>query len=159
VSGYLLTVIGMILLGTILTAIIHEGKTAEIIKGIVKLVCVLAIISPVFRFLKSGDLNDLNDKNSQDFFNGQGIEANGEYIQYYCEMRVRQTESALEKELYEKFSLLSEILLAWSLQEDGEKQIHIDKISVKFLEERGEEVKKEVWEYLKNNYCSEVLIE
>ena len=61
--------------------------------------------------------------------------------------------------MYEKFSLLSEILLAWSLQEDEEKQIHIDKISVKFLEERGEEVKKEVWEYLKNNYCSEVLIE
>ena len=156
-SGYLLTVIGTVFLGALLTAIIHEGKTAEIIKGIVKLVCVLAIISPVFRFLKSGDLNDLNDKNSQDFFNGQGIETNGEYIQYYCEMRVRQTESALERELYEKFSLLSEIVLSWSFQED--KQIRIDEISVRCLEEDGAEVKKEVWEYLKNNYCSEVLIE
>ncbi len=158
-NEYLLTVIGTVLLCSVLTAMIPEGKTSPVIKGIVKLVCILTIISPVFRFLSSGDLKELTDKKSQDFFDGQVIAAEGEYIQYYCEMRVRQTESALEEELKDKFSLQSEVVLTWSLQEDEKKRIRIDGMSVKLLEEKGEEVKKEVWAYLTNTYCSEVLIE
>ena len=158
-SGYLLSVIGTVLLCSVLTAILPEGKTSSGIKGIAKLVCILAIISPIFRFLTSGDIKELTDKNSQDFFNGQVIAADGEYIQYYCEMRVRQTEIALEEELKEKFSLQSEVVLTWSLQEKEGKRIRIDAMSVKILEEKDEEVKKEMWAYLTNTYCSEVLIE
>ena len=155
-SGYLLSVLGTILLCSILTVITPEGKTNSVIKGVAKLVCVLAIISPVLRFLQAGKAE--NDKNDQDFFFSQGIELDKSFIKYYSEMRVRQTQDALEKELNEKYRIDSEVSLVWSSQ-DGVEGIRIDKMIVIFVSEVGENVKKVVWEYLTKNYFSEVWIE
>ena len=50
-NDYLLCVIGTVLICSILTAIAPEGKTSAVIKGVARLTCVLAIISPVLNFL------------------------------------------------------------------------------------------------------------
>ena len=66
VSGYLLTIIGTVLVCSLITAIAPEGKTTASVKGVAKLVCTLAIISPVLRFFKTGSIETLFDKNRQE---------------------------------------------------------------------------------------------
>lgn len=155
-NGYLLCVIGTVLVCSILTAIAPEGRTLAVIKGVARLVCVLAIIAPVLTFFKTGELAVFSDKNRQDFFSEDGIQTQESFIQYYSEMRISQTEIALQEEMEEKYKVFSTITLSWS-QFEGE--IRIDKIQIKLLKPTDEEVKRAVCEYLTNNYCSEVLIE
>ena len=82
-NGYLLCVIGTVLVCSILTAITPEGKTSAVIKGVARLTCILAIIAPVLSFLKTGDVAVFNDKNSQEFFLQEGIDGQVAFIQYY----------------------------------------------------------------------------
>ena len=49
-NEYVLSVIGTVLIASVLTAILPEGKTSGIIKGITRLVCVVAIVAPVVSF-------------------------------------------------------------------------------------------------------------
>lgn len=154
-NGYLLSVIGTVLVCSLLTAIAPEGKTSASVKGIAKLVCVLAIIAPVLRFFKTGSLDVFNDKNRQDFFWEEGIEAGDSFIQYYSEMRIRQAEEALEEELLKTYALNVEATLVWRMEEE----IRIEQICIKLPKNTGEEVKNNMWRYLTENYCSEVLIE
>lgn len=155
-NGYLLCVIGTVLVCSILTAIAPEGKTSAVIKGVARLACILAIIAPVLNFLKTGDVSVFNDKNSQEIFLQEGIEGQAAFIQYYSEMRVEQTQQALQAEVKEKYGLDVAVTLVWSQEEE---QIRIDEIRLKLLKTTDEEVIKQVWEYLTKNYCSEVLIE
>jgi hypothetical protein len=135
--------------------VVPEGKTSASIKGIAKLVCVLAIIMPVLRFFKTGSLDSFIDKNSQEFFTEAVIEADGEFIQYNCEMRIRQAEEALEADILHKYAVATECALIWRL----EKDIRIEQIHVGIPKNTDEEVKNDMWRYLTENYCSEVLIE
>ena len=152
---YLLSVIGTVLVCSLITGIAPEGKTSASVKGIAKLVCVLAIIAPVLCFFKTGTLDVFADKNRQEFFSEDVIQAEEEFIQYYSEMRIRQAEKTLQEEISKEYSLTCEVALVWCMEE----QIRIDKICITVLENTDEEVKKEMWQYLTENYCSEVLIE
>lgn len=154
-SGYLLSVIGAVLICALITAIAPEGKTATSVKGIAKLVCVLAIISPVFKYLKTGDLEAFTDKNRQEFFSESVIDAEATFIKYYSEMRVKQTEDALQKELLEKYDLETEISLQWRMNE----KICIDAICVKLQKNINEDIENNVRSYLSKTYNCEVLIE
>ena len=65
-SSYLLIIVGSVLLSAILTAVIPSGKTANVIKGVTKAVCLLAILSPVPDILaKSGWLEENENYFSQ----------------------------------------------------------------------------------------------
>ncbi len=160
-NGYLLCIIGTVLISAVLTAIMPEGKTTAVIKGIAKLACLLVIVAPIPRFLQGEDFFDTlkgeNQENSQTFFPQSVIQTDGAFIKYYSETRILQTEKAVEDELLEKYGVKSVVALKWSLE--NELDIRIEQIRVTTEQEEGEEVKKEMWEYLTNNYCSEVLIE
>ena len=154
-SGYLLTIIGTVLVCSLITAIAPEGKTTASVKGVAKLVCILAIIAPILRFFKTGSIETLFDKNRQEIFYEEVIEVDGEFIQYYSEMRIRQTEETLEVKLLEKYAVSCEVCLEWRMEEE----IKIERIVVKVLENVGEEVKGDMRLFLLENYCEEVLIE
>lgn len=49
-SGYLLAIIGIVLLTGILSAVLPEGKTAKFIKGMTKLCCLAVILAPILGF-------------------------------------------------------------------------------------------------------------
>lgn len=154
-SGYLLSVIGAVLICALITAVAPEGKTATSVKGIAKLICVLAIISPIFKYLKTGDLEVFIDKNRQEFFSESVIDTEATFIKYYSEMRVKQTEDALQKELFEKYDLETEISLQWRMNE----RICIDAICVKLQTNINQDVENDVHGYLSKTYNCEVLIE
>ncbi len=164
-NGYLLGVIGTVLVCSLFTAIAPEGKTSTVVKAVARLACILTIIAPVLSFFKSGSLSAFTDKNRQDFFSENGIEQEGEFIQYYSEMRVREAEIALEEELADKYELSAKVALTWSLETEelnrlySTQKIRIESMEITLLEETTKEVKEGMWLYLTKNYCSEVLIE
>lgn len=164
-SEYLLCVIGTVIVSAILTAILPEGKTSGLIKTITRLACILAIVSPVLRFFSVGELTFGGMENSKEIFSQSVIEGEEAFIEYYSEMRIRETERALEGELSEKYGLDTEVTLLCEKQTeqvDGKypsNRIKIKEIRVKLKKLSNEEVLKKMWEYLTKNYCSEVLIE
>ena len=164
-NEYLLSVIGTVILSAILTAILPEGKTLGLMKAITRLVCILAIVSPVLNFFRLGNLSFIGEKNSDNIFSQSVIETQGAFIEYYSEMRIRETQSAIESELSEKYAVDTKVTLCYELQServDGKYEsdkIKITEIRIKLKEESNEEVLKKMWEYPTKNYCSEVLIE
>ena len=163
-NAYLLSVIGTVLLSAILTAIIPEGKTATVIKGMTRLACLLAIIAPIPSYLKNNGLLGGNaaDKDSLINFSQTVIETDEGFIKYYSEMRIRNAESVLEEEIFERYAVAVKVTLHWENENTdtlGEETIKITEIYVQTENGITEEVAKTMWEYLTKNYCSEVLIE
>ena len=162
-NGYLLGVIGTVLLCAILSAILPEGKTAGAIKGVAKLACVLAIVAPVLEFFQSGDKALDGKKSSSGIFSETVIQTDEGFIEYYSEMRIRETEIALERELNEKFQANTEITLEWSRETEKDGRYERDSIRITRIRigvnEESEEVTQMIAEYVKKNYCSEVLLE
>ena len=164
-SGYLLSIIGTVLLCAILTAIVPQGKTSGVVKGVAKLACVLVIVSPVLRFFKTGEINGGLLKNSPTFFPQSSIQTDEKFIQYYSELRVRETESALQEEILELYSAKVNVSILWECGKElvgkyyETEFIKINQICIKCLEDLSKEQKESMWEYLTKNYCREVLIE
>lgn len=160
-NGYLLGVIGTVLLCAILTAIIPDGKTAKTVKGMTKLACLLVIIAPIPSYLKAsgffkgGDL----DKDSLINFPQTVIQTDSEFIKYYSQMRIWQTEDALEREIFDKYGERTEVTLCWEYQAPAIDEIKITQIHVQTENGLTAEAAKVMWEYLTKTYCSEVLIE
>ncbi len=161
-NGYLLSVMGTVLVCALLTAIAPEGKTSSVIKGIARLACVLTIISPVLHFFKTGE-TDVYSKEKN--LSESVISEDGSFIQYCRELRVRETETAIEKELNERFDFQGEVTLVWTIEKElvddlyETERIRITQIQILPLCEVGEEVKRSVRRHVIENYCSEVLLE
>ncbi len=155
-NGYLLSVIGTVLISSVLTAILPEGKTRGLIQSIARLACVLAIVSPVLSYLRSGNTSVFAEKNSESFFSESVIRAEESFIKYYSEMRIGETENALQKEILEKYGRSVEVSLDYEMQKD---KIKIVKIGLKIEEGTKEEDVKSIKDYLMKNYCKEVLVE
>ncbi len=159
-TGYLLSVIGTVLICSLLTAIAPEGKTSSLIKGVARLGCILVIVAPALAFFTGGKLGKIGEN----FFDQSGIETDGSFIQYYSERRVQDAEAALEKEIEEKYGLQTQVNAEWSLVKEAfgsysAEIVQIEKIRIVTPQRTGEEVKKAMREYVEKNYCSEVYIE
>ncbi len=163
-SGYVLSVIGTVLLCAILTAILPSGKTGTVVKAVARLACVISIVMPVLGFFQSGEWSV-----GKIFFQGdfaeEVIQMDEGFIQYYSEMRVREAQSALQRELLDEFGVETEVEICWTTEFGEfaeyyqEQKIKITRIRVSNTEKQSGEVVSAMWEYLTKNYCSEVLIE
>ena len=171
-SGYLLSIVGTVLLYAILTAIIPDGKTSAMIKNVAKLACLLVIVSPLLGIFQSfsrgkdsGGKNKGNvfDENRESFFLETVIQTDEDFIKYYCNMRIENAETALERELENEYALCGNVELSWRYEGNNElfeaDKMKITNIYIQTKKEMSEEEKKIVWDYLTKNYCSEVLIE
>lgn len=155
-NSYLLSIVGTVLLSAIITAILPNGKTAGLIKAITRLACTLAIVSPILQFFQSGELTFVKTEKTESIFSQSVIEGDNEFIQYYSELRIREAEVALEKEIAKNQGILADVSIRWTRENT---EIRIDEILVKTTGREDEEVLANMWEYLTKNYCSEVLIE
>ena len=164
-SAYLLSVVGTVLFSAILTAILPEGRSLGMVKSMAKLACTLTIISPIFSFFNTGLSSFFVEENSYTIFSESVIQAEKTFIEYYSELRTQETEALLEKVLFEKYAIQTEVtLVCENLTERVDGFYEVDKmkvvgIIVKLKQETKEEVLRNIWEYLTENYCSEVVIE
>ncbi len=161
-NGYVLAVIGTVLISAVITAIIPEGRTSSVIKGVARLACVLTIVSPIISFFAKGDLSD--EKNKTGIFHEIGIEEDESYIQYVSAMRITETERLIEKEIEQKYSAQIDVRLQWENAEDGYgiyqgEKLKITQIQVFCIDKTAKQSKKEIGQYLANAYGSEVWIE
>lgn len=163
-NEYVLLIVGTVLISTFLTAILPEGKMQGLIKGIAKLVCVLTMISPMIQFLHKGMDSEIY-KNVNAFFEKSGIETSSNFIKYYSELRIENAANQIEKELSQEFSVQTLVEIDWGIEKTGtyfsyeNEKIKIYCIHIQTMEEVGEEVKSRMFQHVKDNYCSEVLIE
>ena len=161
-EGYLLCIVGTTLLCSILTAILPEGKTNAIVKGVAKLICLIAIVSPVPRFLQKEEIFDFflfdSQEKTQQELEETVIQTDENFIHYVSELRIKTTESMLEYQVSNTFQVECEIRLACTISHtDG--SLLPDKIYLQFLGEVEEEKVHLVVEYLKKQYLCEVQIE
>ena len=159
-NGYLLSVIGTILISAFITAITPDGKTSVVVKAVTRLACILVIIAPILRFLQA-ERSTKNAENSQSIFSESVIQTDESFIQYYQEKRIELTAQALRDEIFDEFAAECSVKLEWSerQKDDGEKGIEITRIVVTLKNTIAEKEKERMCDYLTKNYCSEVLIE
>lgn len=163
-SAYILLILGTVIVCGVLTSLLPAGKMQTSIKGIAKLACVLTIVSPIANFFIQGKSGD-NDKNFSVFFSSADIETDDRFIEYYSELRIRQTADSMKTELAEQFGIPIVVELDWEIEErEGylfydERAIKIYKVHIQTQTECSEEVKRRMSDYVKEKYCSEVLIE
>ena len=161
-KGYVLSVVGTVLLSSIITVILPNGKTAVTIKGVAKGACVLIILSPVLTFFQEQANLLTAEHNSSANLLQTSIETDDAFIQYVSNERVIMAQNQLKKELKEKFDLDATVVFSWQWKNSGlskNEEIYISKILVRGTEQVSSEKKEEVLEYLRKNYCEEVLLE
>ena len=163
-NAYLLSVIGTILISAIITALIPEGKTATVIRSVAKLACTVAILAPILHFFKTGELGEGGElsNTATGNFSKISIEADEEFIQYYCEIRVRETERALENELAKTHGVSADVALLWELRTeevyglyDGQ-EIYIKAVKILPKQTIEGETRTKIMEKFKNEYGCEV---
>ena len=122
------------------------------------------LIAPIPQFLKNESLFDVirgeNIENTDVFFDKNGISADESFIRYYCELRVAYTQTALEKELHEKYGISTSVYLLWEFENGTDTNgMKITKITVQTDGSVSNGVKEDMTTFLTNTYCSEVQIE
>lgn len=166
-SAYLLSVVGTVLISAVITALIPEGKTATLIRSIAKLACTVAILAPILNFFKTGDLDEGGElsQTTTKNFSKISIQTDEEFIQYYCEMRVRETERALERELAKAYGVSVAVTLLWELKAekvyslyDGQ-EIFINAVKILTQQEISAENQAKIREKCKKDYGCEVRFE
>lgn len=164
-NGYLLSIVGTVLLSSVLTAIIPSGRTSAVIKGVAKLACVLIIVSPVLKFFQSGSFPDFSTGISATDFTQTVIWTDESFIEYYSELRISQAQETLEKELLDVYQVETEVSFVWEKEKEQvgkyyeRENIRITCICVKFLGNYSEEKKTEIAQKIREEYGSEVKIE
>lgn len=169
-SGYLLGIVGIVLLSSIVSVILPDGKTVRFIKGITKLSCLAVILAPILGFFQGKGDGKINFP----FFSAQTvIETDGAFIDYCSTKRIENAETELEKKLEETFSVRIGVTLLWEYRgsitesetesSDGYlsvyegKEIKITKVVLKDEEKNiGEEVRKIMTEHVAREYGCEV---
>ena len=156
-SGYLLAIIGIVLLTGILSAVLPEGKTAKFIKGMTKLCCLAVILAPILGFFhKVATGGEINFP----FFSSETvIETDSSFIDYCSTKRVENAEEDLEEKMEELFSVRVEATLLWeycgAVTEGTE--IKITKVLLKDIEGNiDEEVREKMKEHITDKYGCEV---
>lgn len=155
-SGYLLSVIGTVLFASILLAILPDGKTSELIKGMARLACLVAILAPVAQFfVEGGDFNAI--------FKEKGIETQGAFIEYCSDKHIQETQNLLEDDLKNRYPFIEWVELQCVQEtscENGyeEQIIRVQYVKIFVLETISSAQETAVKEYLEQEYgCKGVI--
>lgn len=169
-NKYLLSIIGIVLLSSIISIIMPNGKTVKLIKGMTKLCCLAVILVPVLSFFSGIGQGKINFS----VFSSQSvIETDVAFIDYCSNRRIESAESELEKKLQEVFSEEVQVSLIWEYRGDCDEEeaegwtdrylsvyrdmeIRITKVLLKTEKHIGEEVKNNMAEHIVKEYGCEV---
>ena len=92
-SGYILSILGIVLLGVIIDVIVPSGSINKYIKSVFSIFVVAVIISPVIKFISNKNGIKLNYSN---------YEMDKKLIEYIFEKRTENEENKIEKYLQEE---------------------------------------------------------
>lgn len=152
-SGYLLSVVGIVLFTSVLLAIVPTGKTSEIVKAIARLACVVTILAPIVQFFVS-------DGEFGTFFVESSIQTESTFIQYSSKTRVEEVEKILQKKLEDEFGVPIDVDCIWRIEQTQEgmyegQNIRIEKVFVKTTTEQSIEWKQTLEAFIQKEYGCE----
>ena len=121
-SGYLLSIIGVVLFCSVLTVVLPQGKTGKIVGAMARLACIITILAPLPAYFNG---------NTDGFFQKTSIEMDEDFIKYCSELRIEEAQKNLENSLREKYDENVSVLFYWGWEdcEEGEN-IKVYQISV-----------------------------
>lgn len=151
-SGYLLSIIGAVLITGMISAILPEGKTSGAVKAVAKLFCLLVILTPVAEYLLKGGEDK---KIFSDFSEQAVIQTDESFIDYCSRKRIEAAEEEIVKEAEEEFSLLLTAEIRYEREEDGKIKILCIVLS-DVSEQADEAMRKKLAEELRAKYGAEV---
>lgn len=93
-SAWILSIVGVVLIGILVEIILPKGQTAKFIKGILAIFTVFVIISPICKI--SVDNLEFND-----IFNFSEININSEFIEQVNKDKIVELEGRIEDLLFE----------------------------------------------------------
>ena len=161
-DGYLLCIIATTLLASILTAILPEGKTTGVVKGVTKLVCLLSILSPIPQFLQKQSFFDLfkeeNTQKTWEDFSQSVIPTDESFIKYFSNMRIRVFEEELSTAIQSKFGVICAVKLDGELDEKT-AEIKVKKVVITSFSSLADEEKQAIKRYLEEQNFDEVRFE
>ena len=152
-SGYLLSVVGIVLFASVLLAIVPTGKTSEIVKAVARLACVITILAPIVQFFVGG--GDFGR-----FFVESSIQTETNFIQYCSKTRVEEAEEILKEQLEDEFGIEVEVDCIWHIEQTQEgiyegQEIRVEKVFVKTITEQTSDWKKTVEAFILKKYGCE----
>ena len=164
--AYVLGVLGTVLFCSVLSAIAPEGKTASVVKGVTRLACVIVIISPVLHFFKIGEISS-DCERVVCFFSESVIQTDKDFIKYYSDIRARLTADSIAEEIKEKYGIQTKVTLDLQTIKDTYAGYAYERLQIVTIRlqlegdnmEQNKEKQRDMQEFLKKNYCCEVLIE
>ena len=125
-NEYLLSVIGTVLFSAILLAILPEGKTTDLIKGMARLACLVAILAPVAQFfVEGGDFNAI--------FQEKSIETQASFIEYCSDKHIKEAENLLENELKARYAFVESVALQCVQETGDEKGYQVQIVRVEYV--------------------------
>ena len=161
-DGYLLCIIATTLLASVLTAILPEGKTTGVVKGVTKLVCLLSILSPIPQFLQKQSFFDLfkeeNTQKTWEDFSQSVIPTDESFIKYVSNMRMRLLEEELSTAIRSKFGVICAVKLDGEIDEET-AVITTKTVMITFFSRVTDEEKQTIKQYLEKQNLNEVQFE
>ena len=157
-NGYLLSIVGIVFIPGILTAILPEGKTSGMIKSAAKLCCLVVILTPVAEFaIKGGE----KEKIFSDFLDENVIQTDGSFIDYCSRKRIEETQTVLREKILKDYGAYAEVTVLWEYAKKGNEdysadEIRITEIVLSFSTDTDENLQTKIVESFKEIYGVEV---
>ena len=125
-SGYILSILGVVVAGVFIDIIIPTGSINKYIRGIYSIFVVAVIISPVFKFL---------NKNHNFTIKYQEYSVDADLLNHIYQLRATSLETNIEKALEDEGFSNVDINLTYSIENNELKynscKINLKKLSIK----------------------------
>lgn len=113
-NTYLLTILGVILLGVMVDIVLPSGSTSKYISGIFAIFVLFTIISPALNWIKS-------DYTLKDYFTSTEIELDNKLLHSMTNTRINEVENNIEQQLVDGGYIGVDISIEFELEENSVK--------------------------------------
>ena len=107
-DAYILAVCGAVILSALVTIVLPEGKTGKFIGGILRLFCLLVMLTPLLALLQTGGSGDVFAEET-----GAKISLDDSFVAYMFDRRADEEERAVRERLAEEFGVRSAVQIGW----------------------------------------------
>ena len=106
-DAYILSVCGAVIISSLVTILLPDGKTGKFINGVLKLFCLLVILVPLFVFFKNGSFDTAGSAAEGE------ISLDEEFIGGFYDEFANEEARAVEKKIEEELSVTVTAQIEW----------------------------------------------
>ena len=106
-DAYILSVCGAVIISSLVTILLPDGKTGKFINGVLKLFCLLVILVPLFVFFKNGSCETAGSAAEGE------ISLDEEFIGDFYDEFANEEARAVEKKIEEELSVTVTAQIEW----------------------------------------------